>query len=834
MLRDLRSGFDAAFYLERYPDVERSGLDPLAHFLLYGAREGRQPHPWFDIRYYIASNPDVAAAGANPLVHFLRYGWKEGRRANPLFDAVFYAAQFPRLPRGRNPFVDFIERRRTGEKVRGALPFTLPSQSYQVATGVLPSEMQGRPQKTMVYPTVSQTGRPQKTMVCPTDIVIPVYAGLAETRRCIESVLGSACQTPYEMVLINDRTPEPELAGYLREVAAAHGLTLIENSENVGFAGSVNRGLEAHPERDVVLLNSDTEVANDWLDRLVAAAAGERIGTATPFSNHATICSYPKPDVANRLPEGWTVAELDRIFRQANAGHRVRIPTAVGFCMYIRRDCLKDAGAFRAEVFGKGYGEENDFCMRAQYKGWGHVLAADVFVYHAGETSFGGESELRRQAAQETLERLYPEYGRMIAGHMRSDPAKAYRVAATGWRMRHSGRPVILAVSHDLGGGVEQYVRELREVVAGEAEMLLLTPTSYGAVVLRNLDPEDDFNAAWDVELDYAALIELLRYCGVTRLHVQHMWGHVLDLERLRQDLGVPADFSVHDYAVICPQVTLTDASGRYCGEPDAAGCNACIAARPPRPRLDIAAWREKYAPLVRNADRVIAPSQDAAARMRRYFPGANVMAAGHGGTAATQPGRPQKTMVYPTGVAEELVIAVLGVMNVHKGIHRLRACAAAAERGELPLRFVLAGYEDDSQNRLKSVLRQTGPYRNEQLPGLLREMGAHVVWFPAQWPETFSYTLSVCLELGLPVVAPDMGAFAERLAGRSWSWIVPWDWDTGRMLEFFVSVRRDHFLTGIAPAVPKADVSGAADDFYPLKYLRVAGAGVRGSYGRG
>jgi glycosyltransferase involved in cell wall biosynthesis len=266
----------------------------------------------------------------------------------------------------------------------------------------------------------------------------------------------------------------------------------------------------------------------------------------------------------------------------------------------------------------------------------------------------------------------------------------------------------------------------------------------------------------------------------------------------------VPADFSVHDYAVICPQVTLTDAAGCYCGEPDAAGCNACLAARPPWPRLDIASWREKYAPLVRNADRVIAPSRDAADRMRRYFPEAGIVVAGHPAKAAAQPGRPQKAMVYPTG---ELVIAVLGVLNLHKGFLRLRACASEAERRKLPLRF--------------EAVAEAGPYRNEQLPGLLREMGAHVVWFPAQWPETFSYTLSVCLELGLPVVAPDIGAFPERLAGRRWSWIVPWDQDPDRMLEFFLAIRQENFLTGIAPAVPEDDGRRAAGDFYPLEYLK-------------
>ena len=761
VLRDLGPCFEPGYYLERYPDVAGSGLDPLAHFLLFGGREGRQPDRWFDSPYYLASNPDVAAAGANPLVHFLRFGWKEGRRPNVLFDASYYAAQAPAIRRGRNPFVDYVERRRRGEAVRGAPRFVLPTQSYPVAT--------------------TQTSGI-------VDIVIPVYAGLAETRSCLESVLQASCATPYEVVLIDDQAPDPALRQYLREAAAAHGLTLLENDRNLGFAGSVNRGLGLHPERDVVLLNSDTEVANDWLDRLAQAAAGDRrTGTATPFSNNATLCSYPKAGAGNRLPEGMTVGELDGVFRSVNAGQRVEIPTAVGFCMYVRRECLNEVGAFREEIFGKGYGEENDFCLRAIYKGWNHVLAADVFVYHAGETSFASEAEPRRQAAAETLRRLYPDYDRRIAGHMRQDPAKAYRVAVSAQRMSHAGKPVILAVSHDLGGGVGQYVRELREALAGKAGMLLLTPTNCGAVELRNLDPEDDFRVAFDIDLDYDALLEVLRRCGVTRLQVQHLAGHSLDVQRLRHDLGVPMDFTLHDYFVICPQVTLTDAAGRYCGEPDARGCNACLAGRPTRPRLDIAAWREKYAWLVTEAERVIAPSADAAERLRRYFPDAgNVMVEAH--PAGKVPIPPPA--VRRLGPDEPLVIAVLGAMTPHKGVHRLRACAQLAQEQKLPLRFLLAGYVDGVPLGNEPFV-QTGPYNNDQLPGLLGESGAQVVWFPATWPETFSYTLSACFEMGLPVIVPDLGAFRERVAGRDWSWVVPWDWDAGRMLEFFVSVRR-------------------------------------------
>jgi hypothetical protein len=69
--------FDSQYYLERNPDVAAAGVDPLEHFLRYGWREGRDPHPLFQVQYYLASNPDVAAEGVNPLIHYLTTGWRD-------------------------------------------------------------------------------------------------------------------------------------------------------------------------------------------------------------------------------------------------------------------------------------------------------------------------------------------------------------------------------------------------------------------------------------------------------------------------------------------------------------------------------------------------------------------------------------------------------------------------------------------------------------------------------------------------------------------------------------------------------------------------------------
>lgn len=72
--------FDAAFYRQTYPDVVNAGVDPLKHYIEWGGKEGRRPHPSFDPRWYTTQYPDVLLSGVHPLVHYLTIGRKEGRR----------------------------------------------------------------------------------------------------------------------------------------------------------------------------------------------------------------------------------------------------------------------------------------------------------------------------------------------------------------------------------------------------------------------------------------------------------------------------------------------------------------------------------------------------------------------------------------------------------------------------------------------------------------------------------------------------------------------------------------------------------------------------------
>ncbi len=159
------------------------------------------------------------------------------------------------------------------------------------------------------------------------DVVIPVYEGYQETLDCIDSALKAKVKTEHRIVVINDKSPNEKLTKALRTHASQHGYTLLENEHNLGFVGTVNRGMRLHDDADVVLLNSDTLVPDGWLDTIRSVAYSDPlIATVTPFSNNATICSYPNFCQDNQLPDGATANDMNKLFGKVNAGKVIDLP----------------------------------------------------------------------------------------------------------------------------------------------------------------------------------------------------------------------------------------------------------------------------------------------------------------------------------------------------------------------------------------------------------------------------------------------------------------------------------------------------------------------------
>lgn len=643
------------------------------------------------------------------------------------------------------------------------------------------------------------------------DVIVPVYKGLFDTQRCIRSVLASSCQTPFRLLVVNDASPEPEVTQWLRAIAATDPrITLLENPENLGFVGTVNRGMSHGTEHDVLLLNSDTEVANDWLDRLRRAAYSQpRVASVTPFSNNATICSYPRFCEANPLVDGYTTESLDAIFAQANPGVAIDVPTGVGFCMYIRRESLNELGLFDVANFGKGYGEENDYCCRASSAGWRNLHALDTFVHHAGGISFGDSKSARELAAMETLRRLHPNYEADVMRFVQNDPAKPYRHAVDLARLSQSPLTKVLAVTHDRAGGTLLHVKELTDTLKSKAHFLCLTPTPGGRVQLEWIGQFEGLRLEFAYETEFDALIHTLKHAGVGLVHYHHLLGHHPRVQGIPMSLEVPFDFTAHDHYSHCPQITLTDITNQYCGELGVSQCNECLQRSPAPGGVDITVWRGNHQTFLRKSRFVLAPSQDTAQRMIRLVPEANIRVAPHTDLSGTTPlPLPAPARLRESG--RPLKIVVLGALSIIKGADVLEDLAIAARKAQAPLEFHLIGYAyRHLKTRPGSFLTVHGEYKESDLADMFDWLQPDLAWFPALWPETYSYTLSACLKAGLPVVAPDLGAFSERLHNRAWSWIRPWNSTTEDWLSFFTDIYKQHFLTGIPPS-PHTHVGGS------------------------
>jgi GT2 family glycosyltransferase/glycosyltransferase involved in cell wall biosynthesis len=736
--RTMEGFFDADWYLRRYPDVLIGDLAPISHFIRRGLGERRDPNPFFDSNWYIEHYPDVNVGGMHPLLHYLQSGAAELRNPHPNFDAVWYADQHPKA--AGNPLLYHV---RIG-RARG-----YPTEKRVHIEDYLPSN--------------GPAAIPPSRIIV--DVVIPVYRGLTETRRCIDSVLADPGKPLGRVIVVEDHSPHPELVGWLVEMAAGRRIILLRNERNEGFVVSVNRGMEAAGSRDVVLLNSDTEVPLGWLSRLSAQAyADTHIATVSPLSNNATICTYPgKP--GSLIPFGHTLGDIDEVCQRVNAGRWVDAPTTVGFCMYIRRKALRQVGAFDAERFKVGYGEENDFCLRATTLGWRHRIACDTFVYHQGSVSFGNRAQKLSGRAMTLIMERYPNYQRDVARHIGLGEIIPFQFAVSAALFRQSRLPVILMVTHDLGGGIRRHIDSLVERLQDRARILVLEATRRGATLSVPSLPHHPTLTLPAERLD--DLILLLQSMAVSRVHIHSLLGMDMDIRSLIHRVDVPFDMSPHDYYSVCPQINLLPwRHSLYCGMPDVASCNACIANRSSNGARDIITWRAEQAWQLKEAARILCPSRDVSVRLGQLGFVANTVVAPYDGVPA---GRWPLRIVPPKN--GPMRIAVLGTQVDHKGGRALASIAELVDPKTTEIHLIGHTDGDFSSTALKRM-KVTGRYDDADLPRLIENVAPHLIWFPAVWPETFSYTLSAAIEAGTAIAAARIGAHIERLAGRPFTWL--------------------------------------------------------------
>ena len=319
------------------------------------------------------------------------------------------------------------------------------------------------------------------------DIIVCVHNALEYVKQCLESVVRYT-HPPYLLILIDDGSNE-ETKAYLDGFARAQGALLIRNERPRGYTRAANQGLRLSQAEYVILLNSDTIVTPGWLDRMIACAESDpSIGLVGPLSNFASWQSIPEvlnPQLddwaQNELPDGVTPVDMGELVAQYSGRIYPRVRFLNGFCLLIKRKVLEEIGLFDEETFGSGYGEENDYCLRAYKAGWQLAIADDAYVYHWGSRSFSHEQRLRlRDQADQALvvkhgQRIISEgiaecqYGRELLGiRARSRTMLPRQQLVREGRKLWNGRRVLFVLPIlDPGGGgnvVFQEARAMREM----------------------------------------------------------------------------------------------------------------------------------------------------------------------------------------------------------------------------------------------------------------------------------------------------------------------------------------------------------------------------------
>ena len=590
--RELRQAFSDKFYLETYPELRKLKIGPVRHYILKGWKEGKDPCELFSTTAYLKMYGDVREAKVNPFYHYLAFGKQEGRAAS-----ISMAG-------------------------RGTL--SQPDSLLMVPPVPTREEWAAMPKAVVDPPTAPAV-----------NVVIPVYRSLRHTAATIHSVLTAKNRTRFECLVIDDCSPEPEVSALLAELAAAGQIRLLVNEQNLGFVRSVNRGMAENPNRDVVLLNSDTWVSEGWLDRLMAPLRDDpHIATVTPLSNNATIASYPNNAIDNAYELEADSGTIDRLAAEANGSTVVDVPTGVGFCMAVRRAAINEIGVFDAETFGLGYGEECDFCMRALKAGWRNVVATGIYVRHYGSASFGPSQLARSADAQKLLAQKHPDYVGRVGRHIYADPILSSRILLDVARMKEALGPIsVLFFSHTRGGGIDTYLRNtrvtmrangLRDVV--DRAILIqhqvdgfVKIKTFGAKPMPYLPNFQGLNLKRHNTL-LARIIELL---DPELIHMNSFAGLRLDsIDKLMTAIegsGKPYWHVWHDHQPLCPRLTFLDAEDRYCGETDASRCHSCLRATPADIEwVEIEDWRDRFRHYLAGAETISVPSEAAALRARR------------------------------------------------------------------------------------------------------------------------------------------------------------------------------------------------------------------------
>ena len=529
-----------------------------------------------------------------------------------------------------------------------------------------------------------------------------------------------------------------------------------------------------------------------WVENLrFSAYSGPNVATATAVSDNAGAFSVPEINQSNKIPSWLEQDEYARMITQASVNLFPSVPTGNGFCLYIRRDCLDKLGFFDEMAFPRGYGEENDFCMRALQRGWDHVIDDRTIIYHKRSASFGDEKTKLVVSGREVMEQRYPEYSYLTPIFMERVDLLVMRYLIRCLFHKEvdnvSGKPRILYVISTQTGGTPQTNHDLMQGVRDKYDTWLLQCDSSTMQLLRVTEHlksclVESYTLEYPIgiithrsnEYDHVLATWLVRF-AIEFVHVRHIAWHSLGLFTVCQRLSLPLVFSFHDFYTVCPTVNLLDGDLQHCGGVCTASTeNDCKTGLwlqnkvPPLKHRWVKQWQSMLGASLKKCDAFVTTASSAYEILTNCFSflkDTDFRVIPHGRDFDSM------LILGKSPLFEKKIrILVPGNINEAKGALIISALCDVDHFGLLE--FHILGNAIGSLKG-KRIVRH-GNYQRYQFGQKVNAIKPHFGAIFSVCPETYCHTLTELWSVGIPVFAFDFGAVAERIRKSGGGWILP------------------------------------------------------------
>lgn len=636
------------------------------------------------------------------------------------------------------------------------------------------------------------------------DVIVPIYNAYEFTEECIKSIIKNTDLTKHTLVLINDKSPDEKILPMLlkyREENEDKKIVVLDNEENMGFVKTVNKGMQ-YSNNDVILLNSDTEVTKNWIEKIQECAySNEYIATVTPLTNNGTICSVPNFGIDNELPKNMTLEEYAEMIEKSSKNRYPQLTTGNGFCMYIKRDVIEELGLFDAKTFGKGYGEENDFCYRALDHGYTNVLCDNTFIYHKGTQSFKKENMTASRAAlidehMNLLRKKHPIYVQKTDNFIANNPIRDIQENVKLNILLHNKKRVLYLVNEweenmVMTGGTSLHIKDIiASNMKNNIASFVLAPDKYDlprfklylytdgyAKEIANY--KTDINFYGQITYTNNAYKEMLENIfdsfKIDLLHVHHFLFQTFDAIDVAKARNIYSIITLHDLYMICPSINMVYRD-KYCEYDETKDCAKCLNIRYGVNSNVLNNWQKTCLNVLEKFDKIIVPSENTKKLFENVYKELDIEVVEHGVTVVETKAKKERT-------SKEFNVAFVGAMAIHKGSNILKDLVSKNNNSNVKI-HLFGKSEDKELIQNKSNYINHGPYTRGELPQLLIDNDIDLVCIFATWPETYSYTLTESYMAQVPILTFDIGAVGDRVKKDNLGWVISFDTNSSKILE--------------------------------------------------